>query len=319
MAQSENEETNNINESINFDSDNKLLNCRMYENEYPNVDDLVVVQVKSIADMGAYCSLLEYNNIEGMILMSELSRRRIRSVNRVIRVGRIEIVSVLHVNKEKGYIDLSKKRVLPDEVQKVEERWNKSKAVHSIMRHVAKETHYPVEELYRRFGWPLAKAFNHAHDGCKWALQNKEEFKKQFDIPPDLVDVFFKNIENRLRPQVVTIRAAIECTCFTKEGIEAIKKALKAGLTEQQQQEQSQQQPELSEQSEQSQQQHSDDTSIKIKLVAPPLFTVSLSTLNPQQGINSVNRVVEIIQNNIKLSGGNLIIKHSARVIAEEV
>merc|ERR1719245_2064072 len=60
--------------------------------------------------MGAYCSLLEYNDIKGMILMSELSRRRIRSVNRLIRVGRQEIVAVLRVNKEKGYIDLSKKK-----------------------------------------------------------------------------------------------------------------------------------------------------------------------------------------------------------------
>lgn len=36
--------------------------------------------------MGAYVSLLEYNNIEGMILLSELSRRRIRSVNKLIKV-----------------------------------------------------------------------------------------------------------------------------------------------------------------------------------------------------------------------------------------
>lgn len=32
-------------------------------------------QVKSIAEMGAYVSLLEYDNKEGMILLSELSRR----------------------------------------------------------------------------------------------------------------------------------------------------------------------------------------------------------------------------------------------------
>lgn len=79
----------------------------MYRNDYPEVDDLVVVQVKAIVDMGAYCSLLEYNGIEGMILMSELSRRRIRSVNRLIRVGRQEIVAVLRVNKEKGIKMLS--------------------------------------------------------------------------------------------------------------------------------------------------------------------------------------------------------------------
>ena len=55
------------------------LTCRYYENKYPEIDDVVMVNVRSIADMGAYVSLLEYDNIEGMILLSELSRRRIRS------------------------------------------------------------------------------------------------------------------------------------------------------------------------------------------------------------------------------------------------
>jgi len=37
----------------------------MYEQKYPEVEDLVMVKVKQIAEMGAYVSLLEYNNIEG--------------------------------------------------------------------------------------------------------------------------------------------------------------------------------------------------------------------------------------------------------------
>lgn len=64
--------------------------------------------------MGAYVKLLEYDNIDGMILLSELSRRRIRSIQKLIRVGRNEVVVVLRVDKEKGYIDLSKRRVSPE-------------------------------------------------------------------------------------------------------------------------------------------------------------------------------------------------------------
>lgn len=37
-----------------------------------------------------------------MILLSELSRRRIRSVQKLIRVGRDEVVVVLRVDEEKG-------------------------------------------------------------------------------------------------------------------------------------------------------------------------------------------------------------------------
>lgn len=37
-----------------------------------------------------------------MILLSELSRRRIRSIQKLIRVGRNEVVVVMRVDKEKG-------------------------------------------------------------------------------------------------------------------------------------------------------------------------------------------------------------------------
>jgi translation initiation factor 2 subunit 1 len=64
-----------------------------------------------------------------MILLSELSRRRIRSITKLIRVGRIEFVVVLRVDKEKGYIDLSKRRVAPEDVAKADKKYTKAKAV----------------------------------------------------------------------------------------------------------------------------------------------------------------------------------------------
>lgn len=80
------------------------LTCRFYEHRYPEIEDVVKVTVLSIAEMGAYVHLLEYNKIEGMILLSELSRRRIRSINKLIRIGREECVVVIRVDKEKGEI-----------------------------------------------------------------------------------------------------------------------------------------------------------------------------------------------------------------------
>ena len=66
------------------------------------MEDVIMVNVRSIQEMGAYVRLLEYNGIEGMILLSELSRRRIRSINKLVRVGRNECVVVIRVDKDKG-------------------------------------------------------------------------------------------------------------------------------------------------------------------------------------------------------------------------
>lgn len=76
--------------------------CRYYENEYPPQDSYTMVKVLSVAEMGAYVSLLEYDNIEGMVLLSELSRKRIKSLNNVARVGKVECVVVLRVDTDKG-------------------------------------------------------------------------------------------------------------------------------------------------------------------------------------------------------------------------
>ena len=92
-----------------------------------------------------------------MILLSELSRRRIRSINKLIRVGRTEPVVVIRVDKDKGYIDLSKRRVSPEDVERCTEVFSKAKAVNSILRHVANILEYKssdeLEELYKKTAW----------------------------------------------------------------------------------------------------------------------------------------------------------------------
>ena len=78
---------------------------------------------------------------------------------------------VLRVDKEKGYIDLSKRRVSPEDLALCEDRFNKSKMVHSIMRHVAETTGNEVEDLYKNICWPLYKMYGHAFEAFKVRLR----------------------------------------------------------------------------------------------------------------------------------------------------
>ena len=83
-----------------------VLSCRFYANHYPEEDDVVMVNVRSVAEMGVYVDLLEYDQMEGLILLSELSRRRIRSINKLVRVNRNEVVVVIRVDKGLSFIHL---------------------------------------------------------------------------------------------------------------------------------------------------------------------------------------------------------------------
>jgi translation initiation factor 2 subunit 1 len=264
--------------------------CRYYENKLPDVEELTVVNVRQIAEMGAYVRLLEYDNIEGMILLSELSRRRIRSIQKLIRVGRNEVVVVLRVDKEKGYIDLSKRRVSPEDIAKCEERYNKSKSVHSIMRNIADKHNIELEQLYQAVGWPLYKKFAHAYDAFKLAITQPDQVFEGITFPSDEVRKdLLAQIARRLTPQAIKIRADIEVTCFGYEGIEAIRTALRQG--------------------EQTTHPDEKETSVQVKLVAAPLFVVLTNALDKTIGVQLLESAIEEIRKSIEAQGGQLTIK----------
>jgi translation initiation factor 2 subunit 1 len=270
------------------------LSCRMYANKYPVTDELVMVQVKNLAEMGAYVSLLEYGGIEGMILHSELSRRRIRSIKALIRVGKMEVVSVMRVDDTKGYIDLSKKRVSPEDSQLAEDRYNKSKAVHSIMRHVSESTQVPLQNLYQMFGWDLYKRFPHAHDAFIQAVKDEAAVLGQYNIPPKVKSALMAIITRKLTAQPIKIRAIIQLTCFSYEGIDAIKSALRAAIAT-----------------------ATEAEPIKISLIAPPDYVMTTVNLDLQAGIAFLNAAIAAASERVAQDGGSLRVKQAPKSVTE--
>nr|CAG4641033.1 EOG090X09RW [Eulimnadia texana] len=274
------------------------LSCRFYSQKFPEVDDVVMVNVRSIAEMGAYVHLLEYNNIEGMILLSELSRRRIRSINKLIRVGKTEPVVVIRVDKEKGYIDLSKRRVSPEDVEKCTEKYSKAKAVNSILRHVAGLLEFrsdeQLEDLYRQTAWHFEeklKKQGSSYDIFKQAV-NDPSLLDECGLDESTKEKLLEIIRRKLTQQAVKIRADIEVACYGYQGIAAVKDALKAGLAC-----------------------STEEIPIKINLIAPPLYVMTTQTPEKQDGLKALGTAIEKIQEVIKSLGGNFNIQMAPKVV----
>ncbi|AAW45425.1 hypothetical protein CNBH0230 [Cryptococcus deneoformans B-3501A] len=267
---------------------------RFYENKYPEVDQLVMVQVQSIEDMGAYVKLLEYDNIEGMILLSELSRRRIRSVQKLIRVGRNEVVVVMRVDPDKGYIDLSKRRVSAEEVVKCEEQYEKGKAVDSIITQVAKKRGVTPESLYEKIAWPLHRQYGHAYEAFKLSISEPEAVFGSLELDEETLADLRSGIARRLTPKPVKVRADIEVKCFSYAGIDAIKRALTAGEAV-----------------------STPDVPIKVRLVAPPLYVMSTTSTDKNAAIELMEKAVEVIGETVRKDKGDITIKMKPKVVSE--
>ncbi|KAI0404202.1 mitochondrial carrier [Xylaria palmicola] len=256
-----------------------LTNCRFYEEPYPEIDSFVMVNVKQIADMGAYVKLLEYDNIDGMILLSELSRRRIRSIQKLIRVGRNEVVV---------------RRVGPEDIVKCEERYNKSKMVHSIMRHVAEKTQTPIQTLYESIAWPLMKKYGHSIDAFKFSITNPDVWN-EITFPSEAVAEELKSyIGKRLTPQPTKVRADIEVTCFEYEGIDAVKTALRTAEAR-----------------------NTEENQVKVRLVSPPLYVLTSMCLDKNVGIARLEEAIVEIRNSITSAGGQLVVKMEPKAVTD--
>jgi translation initiation factor 2 subunit 1 len=275
----------------NFKLSSKVnLNCRYYLQRFPSVNDLVMVEVLRMEQVGAYVSLLEYNGMEGLIMLSDLTRKRIKSISQLTRTGRKEVVAVIRVDESKSCLDLSKKQVTAEDISECEKKYQKAKSVNNILRHVAQTTSTDIEKLYESIGWPLYEKFEHALDAFRLAVTEPDKVLEGLHITPEIRESLLNVIRNRLTPQAVRISAEFSVTCFEYEGIESIKQALEAGRD-------------------------LDPEKIKIRLIAAPLFSLVLTTVNKAQGVELAKSCLDKIAEVIQKLKGKYVVKELPHVI----
>ena len=88
MEEEESGEDSNNEDQEQMYKNSDLVQCRFYRNKLPNENDLVFVEIDKMESAGAYVRLPEYNDHEGFLLYSEVSKQRIKSVKKFIRVGK---------------------------------------------------------------------------------------------------------------------------------------------------------------------------------------------------------------------------------------
>ena len=88
-------------------------------------------QVSEVEETHAVVELLEYRRREAMISAMEFTRTRRGNIQKKImqlkKMRKVDAYLVINVDREKGYIDLSKKKVGNLDVSEVEEKYEKGK------------------------------------------------------------------------------------------------------------------------------------------------------------------------------------------------
>jgi len=124
---------------------------RFYENDIPNVDEIVMCQVDRIQDFCIYVKLLEYDNIEGMVQLADASTRRKRKSVCLLKVNKRYPLLVIRVDRKNKYIDLSNKFLSNEDKDTATERYNNYFFVTKIIKKVLSNkfnNKYEIEEYF---------------------------------------------------------------------------------------------------------------------------------------------------------------------------
>lgn len=204
------------------------MNHRFYENEYPEVDDLVMVTFREINDHCVKVTLPEYNDIEGMILLSQLSKRKY--IKRISKIARIGTMGVALVTERKGpHIDLSIKYLTDKEKVETREKFKKIKRLDNFIKSVSMTANVPVSYLYENIFWQMDS--DDIHEQLAEAYYDFDEVFGDFEIDDKVKEAMQKQISIKYLPKPMRFTQTFQLR-HPIGGVEKIKDTL-LKLTEQ--------------------------------------------------------------------------------------
>jgi translation initiation factor 2 subunit 1 len=224
---------------------------------------------------------------------------------KLLRIGSIEVLSVMDVDEEKGYINLSKKRVEPEDVEPKKEQFAKAKAVHGIMQHVAANNGLEVEDLCQKVSWPLTTKHNCAFTAFKRHTEGEMNIWEDVDFTKPgkdisaMADKIKEEIEMHMKRRLVvsTVRLMAKCevSCSEYEGIDAIKEALQEGIKS-----------------------SKDGLEVDVKLIAHPAFALTCMCLEKDKGIKALSCALDAIKASIESKKGKFSIISQPQIQTKE-
>lgn len=273
----------------------------MYRNKFPEVGDLISAKISKVDESIIMCQLLEYNNIEAILPLNQVSRKRIRSIKNIIKIGKDEILEVINVDPDRNHITLSKRDVNPEQIEIQNNYFNSSKIVHNLLKRTAETGDMELKDLYQNFGWILYDKYDHAIDGLL-EISSNICLLEDYNLTNTTKDILTKLICHKFKIKNVKIQALVDVNCFEKGGMYAIKNCLiqskifiKDSIDKL----------------------NCEDIIFNINLYSTPTYLIKITT--PENHKNScqdlIQQTMEFMKNYITSHGGILTIKQDAQII----
>jgi len=246
------------------------------DKEWPDQGELVIGTVSRVSPYSAFVKLEEYGNKEGMIHISEVSRKWVKDIKTIVKEGQKVVVLVIRLDKEKGHISLSLKKVNKRASEERLKQYKEEQKADKMLKAVAAEMKMDVEDVYKEIGFELTEKFDGLFNAFKTALLREEILEKK-KIPKKWIKIIKKIAEKQMALKEKDLKRDIEITSYDEDGVEKIKKIIKAAEKK---------------------------YKVKIKYISAPIYSINIQSKDPRSAEKTLTKVAEEIIKNIEKTKG---------------
>ena len=195
------------------------------KNGFPEVDEIVYCVVTGVHSNSVFCNLEEYQNKSGLIHISEVSPGRIRNIRDYVKEGKVIFCKILRINKERGHIDLSLRRVSESQKRAKANLIKQENKAFKILELVGKEINTPVKSLHAS----IVPKVLESYDGLfSFFMAFVEDIKvlKSMKFPSNIEKALEKVICSRLQMDTFDVSGILSLSHLGGDGVNIIKDAL---------------------------------------------------------------------------------------------
>ncbi|MBU0459685.1 MAG: S1 RNA-binding domain-containing protein [Nanoarchaeota archaeon] len=190
----------------------------------PEVEEIVLCKVTKIFPNSVFVDLLEFND-SGMVHISEVSPGRIRNLRDYVSIGRQIVCKVLYLDRERGHIDLSLRRVNSTQRREKLDEIKQELKAESLVKNLAKKLNKPVAQLYQQMAEKVFKEYSHLYLCFRDVVSGDVKLEKM-GIEDKVAQEFTQAILDKFKPDKISIQGEIRLKTYHADGVEKIKDVL---------------------------------------------------------------------------------------------
>jgi translation initiation factor 2 subunit 1 len=242
----------------------------------PEWGEFVLCRVKRVTPYAAWCVLIEYPDVEGMVHVSEVAGKWVHNIRDFVKQGKQYVAKVVKIDYQKNFVNLSLKRVSKyDEREKMND-FRREKRSEKMLEHAAKELGKDLGQAYEEVGFLLQKEFGELFAAFEETRKNPGILTKK-GVSKEWADAIEKIVKKSFKEKKFKITAELELKSYAKDGVERIKEVLN-NLAK--------------------------GTGANVKYISAPKYRVEVTATDPKVAEKNLIKGLEEAVNHIKQSEG---------------